>query len=243
MRKLVIRPALVVGTVVALLIALMCVRFGFWQLERRTQRAALNDAVESRMSMPPMALEPGVADSTGLIYRRVTLSGDTDPERTFVWVGRMYRGSPGVHLLMPVRQPGRDHAVLLDRGWVPSPDAFTVDVTAYPEEPAVLVEGIVLPLPDADPTAPGREAGGRTIRRLDRAALEVRLPYSLPPFYVQRLGAPRGEATVGPRALPLPELDPGPHLGYAIQWFSFAAIALGGWLILLMRRGAGGGAE
>ena len=31
-----------------------------------------------------------------------------------------------------------------------------------------------------------------------------------------------------PQRVPTPPLDEGPHLSYAIQWFSFAAIALAG---------------
>jgi cytochrome oxidase assembly protein ShyY1 len=31
-------------------------------------------------------------------------------------------------------------------------------------------------------------------------------------------------------------MDEGPHFGYAIQWFSFAIIAIVGWTALLLRR-------
>ena len=36
---------------------------------------------------------------------------------------------------------------------------------------------------------------------------------------------------------PLPTLTEGPHLGYAIQWFTFAIIALAGFVILALREG------
>jgi cytochrome oxidase assembly protein ShyY1 len=35
--------------------------------------------------------------------------------------------------------------------------------------------------------------------------------------------------------VPLPELSEGPHLSYAIQWFSFAVVALVGSAILVRR--------
>jgi surfeit locus 1 family protein len=37
--------------------------------------------------------------------------------------------------------------------------------------------------------------------------------------------------------IPPPEQDNGPHLGYAIQWFSFALIFLVGWVTLMLRKG------
>jgi cytochrome oxidase assembly protein ShyY1 len=45
-----------------------------------------------------------------------------------------------------------------------------------------------------------------------------------------------------PERVPLPAVDdPGPHLPYAVQWYSFAAIALGGFVLLLRRSARGGG--
>jgi surfeit locus 1 family protein len=38
-----------------------------------------------------------------------------------------------------------------------------------------------------------------------------------------------------PEPAPLPELDEGPHLSYAIQWFTFATIALVGYVVLSRR--------
>jgi cytochrome oxidase assembly protein ShyY1 len=37
------------------------------------------------------------------------------------------------------------------------------------------------------------------------------------------------------QAIPAPALDNGPHLSYAIQWFSFATIALVGGALWLVR--------
>jgi cytochrome oxidase assembly protein ShyY1 len=36
-----------------------------------------------------------------------------------------------------------------------------------------------------------------------------------------------------------PPLGAGTHLGYALQWFSFALIGLTGWIVLLLRSRAG----
>lgn len=89
--------------------------------------------------------------------------------------------------------------------------------------------------------------------RLDGAALRAKLPYPVAGLYLQQLPATSpaaGVAVAGsgyPVALPPPELNDGPHLGYAIQWFSFGLIALVGWVVLLVRResqsNAGGAGE
>ena len=47
--------------------------------------------------------------------------------------GRTRSGSPGVHILTPLRIPESDTALLVNRGWVYSPDARTVDLTRWRE--------------------------------------------------------------------------------------------------------------
>jgi surfeit locus 1 family protein len=65
--------------------------------------------------------------------------------------------------------------------------------------------------------------------------MHKQFPYALGAIQVQAL--PESGAPPFPMRLELPETDDGPHLGYAIQWFSFAAIGLIGWLVLVIRRG------
>jgi cytochrome oxidase assembly protein ShyY1 len=38
-----------------------------------------------------------------------------------------------------------------------------------------------------------------------------------------------------PVVVPRPELDEGPHLSYAVQWFTFGTIALVGFVVLARR--------
>jgi surfeit locus 1 family protein len=53
------------------------------------------------------------------------------------------------------------------------------------------------------------------------------MPYPLLPFFVAQTSTPSGS---GEHPIPDPEIDltDGPHLSYAMQWFAFAIIALGG---------------
>jgi surfeit locus 1 family protein len=237
LRNLEITRGAVLGTVVIVLVALLCFRFGFWQLDRRSQRADRNRTIAERLALPAQPLTAGTADSAGLLYRRVIVEGEADVDRSVVWAARTYRSTPGVHVLTPYRQAGRGAAVLVDMGWAPSADARSVDPVLF-RRATPRVVGLVLPLPDEPPTAlrePAPEQ--RVVLRLARRPIEGMLPYALAPFYVRVL-AGGGTAGAGPpHPLPPPELDAGPHLGYAVQWFSFGAIALIGWVVLLATRG------
>ncbi|MEJ2215394.1 MAG: SURF1 family protein [Gemmatimonadota bacterium] len=243
-----------VGTVLVFGAAAVCVRLGVWQLHRLGERRAHNALMEARMVAPPVALEHVATDTA--VYRRVTLRGVYDDAHAIILANRSRRGLPGVDLLSPLRLADGD-VVLVERGWLPSADAETADITPYARTDTVSVEGVVLPFPERhlgaivrEPKSAPADAFARTWFRLDRAELERRFPYPIAPFFVremQREGAPdavpvaasdeQAAVTEPPRlhTVPTPELGNGPHLSYAIQWFSFALIFLVGWGAVLWR--------
>ena len=239
-----LRGALAVILVLA--VAAICVRLGFWQLDRLEQRRERNAALRAAQALPPLTLDSAAlsrvaADPARYVNRRVRVAGGYDPAREVVLRGRTHEGSPGVHLVTPLLVVGAGTAVLVNRGWVPSPDAATVDPRAFAEPGARRVEGVLRLIPSTeDGGAPVAPAGGAPVsyRRLDLASLRARLPYPVLPLYVEQLPAP-GEPPF-PRRVPPPALDEGSHLSYAVQWFGFAAIALVGLGVMLLRGRRGG---
>jgi cytochrome oxidase assembly protein ShyY1 len=88
----------------------------------------------------------------------------------------------------------------------------------------------------SDHGRPLRRNGATTWARLDSTAIAERVPVLVMDAYVvQEEVSPRSSF---PRRVELPALDDGPHLSYAIQWFAFATIALGG-AGLWLRKGRG----
>lgn len=236
MRALELTRRGVLGTVVVLVVAAACVRLGLWQLDRRAERADRNEVVAARMAMPPVELESAPRDTAGLAYRLVRLEGQVDGDRALILAGRSRNGAPGVHVLSPVRiGPG---AVLVNRGWLPAPDAATVDLDPVRLHDAAAFEGILAPFPDAD-RATEPEPFRVTWFRFDGDAIRDQYPYPVSPLYLiatSRPGAAAGAGRPAPVPLDPPTLDPGPHLSYAVQWFSFAAIFLVGWVVILVQR-------
>jgi surfeit locus 1 family protein len=240
MHPLTVTRAGLIGTMVALAVAALCVRLGFWQLSRLEQRISRNQAQARRMSEPPIPLELLGTDTTGLIYRRVVVAGLFDHDRTIVLSGRALRGVPGVHVLTPVLTGQGQPAVLMNRGWMPSMDAATVNYDSLRSPARTRATGLLLPFPgNGRPASAATANGNSAFRRVwfspDAASLRRQFTYPLYDFQVQALPDP--EAPAYPVRLPPPTFDRGPHLGYAIQWFSFAAIALVGWMILMIRKG------
>ncbi|CAN5884192.1 hypothetical protein BH23GEM9_BH23GEM9_00050 [soil metagenome] len=243
-RPLVITAGGVVGTIGLLIVIALCVRLGFWQLARLQERRAVNDNVAARLAAPAVTAASALADTSGLFYRAARLQGTYDNDRSIVLPGRSHRGVPGVYLLTPLRLSGRDDAVLVNRGWVPSPDATTIDIDDFALLDTVSVQGLLLPFPGGAQSLAQREAPDAAepeFRRawftVDEARLRAQYPYPLLPVTFQALpeaGAAAGRARY-PTRLDPPALDEGPHLGYALQWFSFALIGIIGWVALVLR--------
>jgi surfeit locus 1 family protein len=217
--------------------AAVCVRLGLWQLHRRGERRARNALLAQRLAAPPAPFATLPRDTAQARWRRARVSGVPDYAHELVLAARTYEGSPGVWLVTPLRAAGSDTAVLVNRGWVYSPDGATVDPARWREGATLDVTGYVEPLAGtpatpADVPRPGRE---RVLRRLSTAAVAARLPFPVAAYYVvaQREGrtAPAG----APARLDVPGMDDGPHLSYAIQWFGFATIALVGGAVVALR--------
>lgn len=215
----------VIAAVLAVLVAAVCFRLGVWQLDRLAQRRARNAVVEKRMRESSVDVARLPNDST-VRYRHASVRGTYDYAHELVLSGRSREGSPGVYIITPVRVEGSDTAVLVNRGWVYSPDAATVELERWHEGPTASLAGYVVPFEPG--TGPVRAASQPSAwRRLDADTLAALLPYPVRPFSVVAL--PRGaQRDSVPVRLSLPALDEGPHKGYAVQWFAFGTIALVG---------------
>lgn len=223
---------------IALLFAALFVRLGFWQLERLRERQVYNAPIEARVGLEPVALRDLPRDPGEAIHRSVLVSGEYDYAREIVLTLRSRQGSPGVNLLTPLRIAGNDTAILVNRGWIYAPEGVSADTKPWREPDPVDAVGYVRPLETGDST--GARATGRAdaIRRPNLATVAQMLPYPVAPFYVV-LTSPGSDPARSPPRVPPPALSEGSHRSYAVQWFTFALITLGGTAILVLRRRAG----
>ncbi len=230
------------ATLLVFAIAAVCVRLGFWQLDRLEERRVRNAQVSARLEAPPVPLDASPSDTTGWLNRRVTLAGVYDQDRTILYAGRAFGGVPGVHVLAPLAIDGTNAHVLVNRGWLPAADAASPDLALARTSGPVRVTGIVVPFPGGSSPVPR----GVTVRpdttgpafrttwfAIDADAIRRQYPYALGSITIQLL--PEPDASPWPARLPAPQVDQGPHLGYAVQWFSFALIAVVGWAAMVMK--------
>ena len=197
-------------------------QLGLWQLGRLHERRTANRITEQARLAPPVLLNDKAEGLDSLVEHRVIVRGRYDHQREIVVRGDVLQGVPGVRLFTPLLLSSAGPAILVDRGFLSTPDGVTVDLRDAAEPGEVELRGIVLPVP-LGPGQPVEHGGRVTWRRLDLGALRERLPYAVLPMLVQQ--TPDSGLSRFPRRLDPPPIDDGPHLAYAVQWFLFAGLA------------------
>jgi surfeit locus 1 family protein len=234
--------------IVAIVATAVFVRLGAWQLERLAERRARNVEQSALAALPPLDL-PGITPpppTDSLLWRRVRLTGTWDFENEIVIRGRAALGSPGVHLVTPLRLEGGP-AVLVLRGWLPAADGLRADFKSALPAPgeaegthAAVVTGRVLPGEPSSAIPPRFtrfETGVHLVLGsldLEAAARDLEEPI-LDAWVLPDPSGEEGGSSV-PRLVQAAPPSNGPHLMYAIQWFSFAAITLAGASLFLISR-------
>lgn len=227
------RPSLPLTLVLAAL-AVVFLRLGLWQLERKAEKEDLFAAFEAA---PELRIEEALARE--LEFARVEGHGRYDPARHLLLDNRIWNGRAGVHVLTPFRlDDGR--SVLVNRGWLPLP----ADRRSLPEVTTDAAERslrgrLVRPptggprLGDPDVLAADRWPQLMTYFDIDAAGAAMGEP--LLPWVVQLDPAEAGG--FDDRQWRPAVMEPAVHGGYAVQWLALLATTLAIWFVLGLRRG------
>jgi len=230
------RPRWLAAALVVTALAGLFIRLGLWQLDRLDERRAENKLGAERLGADPVDLFTVLTDiaPSDLEYRRVTVTGRFTPEEEVLIRSQTYRGSAGFHVVTPIDTGAG--AVLVNRGWVPLTEDRVPVTQAAPPAGEVTIEGWVHVTQTRPPLGPEEPPGYLEIlNRVDIDRIQQQVTVELTPVYVVALGE-RGHGLLEP-VEPPDFSEEGPHLAYAIQWFSFAAIGLVGFYFLVRRRG------
>jgi len=231
-------------------VALLCALFltlGFWQLQRLGQKRAANALILARMQEPPLTLSGQVLDPELTNLRRAVVRGSYDYDQEIVLRNRTHNEIPGVHVIVPLRIAGSDAAVLVDRGWIPYEMAEQTqraqfrDAAGEVEVSGILQQSQVRPgrVAPADPPLGPDRPRLDAWHRVDIPRIQEQVPYPLLPLFLeeaQAADATDAPARRFPRAAPEIALSEGGHLGYAVQWFAFAGILVGGYALFFHQR-------
>jgi len=230
------RRSLRYGTLAAA--ALACVAFialGNWQSRRADAKRALARELEQAAHAAPIELPAAPVDAAPLIHRRVAASGVFVPEHTVLLANRMRHSRAGYEVVTPLKLGGSSWHVLVDRGWISAPASAGATPQVRTPSGAQRIDGIALErLPRALET--GVSPPGNVRQNLDIGAYATETGLALQPLVLeQHSDSGDGLARDWPRA----DLGIEKNESYALQWYSFAVLAIVLGVVLCFRRASG----
>ncbi|MDX3894585.1 SURF1 family protein [Pusillimonas sp.] len=243
----------IAALVLLALVAAVCVALGNWQLDRAAERDAISRAIESGRQRPPLALRPDTPPGQFQDWRNAQASGTWLHQFTVLLDNRNFNGRPGFWVATPLLLDDTNNtAVLVLRGWIArpvNPDERLPDLAPSAGTQAVsgqLRERVprlfeLWSFSGRDPNAlprafPAADGAPPRVQNLDLADYAAATGLKLLPVVLEQTSdeaAGQGAALV--RDWPLPPTDSDTNRGYALQWFSFAAIAVIAWIVIAWR--------
>jgi surfeit locus 1 family protein len=226
------RVGLAVLTAVAVAVFVMA---GNWQRDRLHAKQTLRERFDAAAAAQPVPL-PDLghgADWTPLRYRPVIATGEFDASRQILIDNRVRAGRVGYDVVAPlVLDDGR--RVLVDRGWVvQGASRATLPAVAPPVGRVELRGRINIPAGGYFELS-RNPAQGPVWQHLDPSRFAQLTGLSVPPVVIeQTLPAVPGDTLVRDR--PQPDFGVEQHRIYMVQWYAFAALALGLWVYLTIR--------
>ncbi len=222
-----------IPTLAALLVILVTARLGFWQLDRAHQRDALEERMLAVKSVSPIVLGASLIDAKRFAAYPAKVQGEWVKEKTLFLDNQIYQGQVGFQVLMPLRIMGSDLSVLVNRGWTHGMNDRSQLPQIITPEGVQTVEGIIH---ERTPRvgSVGQDAKNGVIwSQVEPGAYSAWAKLHVQPLVLYQTSTAQDGLV---RDWPHPGNGADRNRGYALQWFSLAAMTLIFWGYYFIRR-------
>ena len=214
-----------VPLIIYLLLLILLIGLGDWQLFRSQEKADLLAQQEKSLHDPAIALDLDQVDELGdLRYRSVEIKGRYDGRHQFLIDNQIRNGKPGYYVMTPLWIADAGRAVLVNRGWLPLIGDRSVLPAVGVQNDEVAIKGRLNTFPSVGLKLSGADIPTDTwpavVQVVDSQVLAEKLGYPLAPFQIE-LDNDSGEGYLR-EWHQAPVVSPERHIGYALQWFGLA---------------------
>lgn len=235
-------PAMLIMAVVMVLIM---VRLGVWQLSRADEKQSLLDNVIAASALPEIPLQDMLRTQTGgdllaqFRFRKVSLQGKYLADQSILIDNQVHNKQAGYQLVTPFQIDGLDDWVMVSRGWLAA-GATRQDIPEFvtPNGVVSLVGRINKPAAQPPIWQDGYPVNdGPVWQYLPIGEYASQNQASVLPLVVELAPENLGSDGLVIRWQKIDDHWVAKHKGYAFQWFSMAVAFFIACVILLLRRG------
>lgn len=227
-------------TALALLLIPAFLWLGKWQGDRYEQRLAADQLQQANAAADPVPFDElsGIGGDVAPEERwhATAVTGRYDAEHELLVRNRSSDHGTGFHVVTPlVTADGT--GVLVNRGWVPRAEAAdeSPDVPPPPDGEVAVVGRAQVSETEANTGISERDGlPDGQVMLIDVPVIAAELPYPVLGGVVELLEQEPSTAEA-PVPVAVDGYNWGLNLAYAVQWWVFAAIAAGAWVVLVRR--------
>lgn len=218
---------------ITVIFVVIFIQLGQWQLSRAEEKDQRQHQLDQLANEPLVAIPTSLVKLEDFLYRRVEVRGLYLPEETIYLDNKIHKGIAGYHIITPLQLSQSEMVVLINRGWI----ATGPDRSVLPAIPIVngevTVTGLVVP-----PTQRALELSDQVITGYVWGTLYIDRYQEMTGLTVQPILIQQQDILEDGLIREWIRLDSGSdrNLGYAMQWYSFAALALIIFLVLNVKR-------
>jgi surfeit locus 1 family protein len=214
-----------IATVLLIILLILFINAGFWQLGRAAEKEELEESFRTGAGMELLQtpIDDEAADDSR--YRRLQLEGRFEPDKQILLDNIVHGGINGYEVLTPFRT--HDVTIMVNRGWIrANPDRRIVpDISVDDSERSVT--GIVNKFSEPGirfaAEFPDDAPWPRRMLYPDRTTISKALNTPVESYQLLLVeNQPDGYT----RKWKVLQVNPGTNYGYALQWFSFAVLAI-----------------
>lgn len=226
------RPSLLV-TVATVAFCMLTLSLGNWQTRRAHEKEALQTKLDERALQAPISLPASAVDAEEFDRRPVKVRGRYDAALSILLDNKVYQGRVGYQVLTPLRIGAGERYVLINRGWIAAgrtrADLPHVETPKGEQQ----IEGVAV-VPSAKVFELGVDTQQQKVwQNLVLARYASWSGLRLQPVVIEQHSAVADGLV---RDWPRPDTGIEKHRGYALQWYSFCALALLLYFVLNYKR-------
>lgn len=220
-------------TMATIVVIITMISLGNWQIYRAQEKEERHEQIGRLSEQPAVSISNDLVSIEDFKFKQVEARGTFITSHTIYLDNKMYKGTAGYHIVMPLKLAESSMHVLVNRGWVPAGrDRSILPIVTTPTD-TVIVTGRAVSVPTKVFALSDEIVAGQVWPNLQLERVQQVTGLDLQPVMILQ----QDEWSDGlVRQWDRPDSGASVSWNYAAQWYGMATIVMIIYLVLSVKR-------
>ena len=220
-------------TMATIVVIITMISLGNWQISRAQEKEERHEQIGRLSEQPAVSISNDLVSIEDFKFKQVEARGTFITSHTIYLDNKMYKGTAGYHIVMPLKLAESSMHVLVNRGWVPAGrDRSILPIVTTPTD-TVIVTGRAVSVPTKVFALSDEIVAGQVWPNLQLERVQQVTGLDLQPVMILQ----QDEWSDGlVRQWDRPDSGASVSWNYAAQWVGMATIVMIIYLVLSVKR-------